>query len=93
MRIFLDTEFTDLVGVVHDPALISIGLVTEDGRSSFYVELTNNYTEDVCSYFVIQNVLPLLDAPTLDKFYINLKNINEVNKFENMQTNIVNKLC
>lgn len=76
MRVFLDTEFTDLVGVVHDPALISIGLVTEDGQSSFYIELTNNYTEDVCSYFVIQNVLPLLDAPPLDTFYLNLKNIN-----------------
>ena len=76
MRVFLDTEFTDFVGVVHDPALISIGLVTEDGKYTFYVELTDNYTEDMCSYFVIENVLPLLDAPPLDSSNLNLRNIN-----------------
>lgn len=34
MIVFLDTEFTDL----HHPALLSIGLVTLDGRE-FYAEL------------------------------------------------------
>lgn len=65
MKIFLDTEFTDLVGTIADPALISIGLITENGERSFYVELTDNYTEGICSYFVIENVLPLLDASTI----------------------------
>ena len=51
---FLDTEFTDFVR----PDLISIALVSEDGRE-FYAERTD-YREDDCSDFVRETVLPLL---------------------------------
>lgn len=61
MKVYLDTEFTDFM----DSRLISIGMVTEDGRRSFYAELTDNYTEADCSYFVLEAVLPLLDAQEL----------------------------
>jgi len=56
MNIFLDTEFTDL----SKPRLISLGLVSED-RQEFYRELTDTWTLDQCSLFVIAWVLPLLD--------------------------------
>lgn len=54
MLIFLDTEFTDFVR----PDLISIALVSEDGRE-FYAEHTDYYTTR-CSDFVKETVLPLL---------------------------------
>lgn len=48
MLIFFDTEFTSL----HWQAkLISIGLVTEDGRK-FYAELSDTYQMTECSDFV-----------------------------------------
>jgi len=56
MKVYFDTEFTDFVV---DPALISIGLVTEDGRE-FYAELNDTYDEPMCSWFVIEAVLPSL---------------------------------
>ena len=62
MKIFLDTEFT---GFELDASLISIGLVTESGDRTFYAELTDSYTLHQCSYFVQEEVLPHLDAPTL----------------------------
>lgn len=56
MRLFLDTEFTDL----HPAAkLISIAIVDENG-DSFYAELTDTYELKDCSVFVKLNVLPLL---------------------------------
>lgn len=58
IKVFLDCEFTSF----EEPNLISIGLVTEDGNQSFYSELTDTYTLEDCSAFVILNVLPLLDA-------------------------------
>lgn len=64
-KVFFDTEFTDLLGIIQDPALISIGLITEDGSRTFYAELTDTYTIDQCSDFVRAWVLPLLDAPDL----------------------------
>lgn len=54
MLIFLDTEFTDFV----NPVLISIALVSEDGRE-FYAERTD-YPRNECSQFVCETVLPLL---------------------------------
>ncbi len=59
MKIFFDTEFTSLEDV--DAGLISIGLVTEDGQE-FYAELTDTYDQSICSEFVIETVLPLLDG-------------------------------
>lgn len=54
MLVFLDTEFTDLVR----PDLISLALVSEDGRE-FYAERTD-YTATRCTEFVRETVLPLL---------------------------------
>lgn len=58
MLLFLDTEFT---GLSVDPALISIGLVSEDGRE-FYAELTDTWDAESCDFFVQEQVLPLLDG-------------------------------
>lgn len=54
MLLFLDCEFTDFL----DIDLISIGLVSDDGRE-FYAERTD-YRREACSEFVYEAVLPLL---------------------------------
>jgi hypothetical protein len=56
MRLFLDTEFTDLVP---GAKLISIALVDED-ENYFYAELTDTYEPKDCSNFVKSFVLPFL---------------------------------
>ena len=53
MFAFLDTEFTRL----HDPSLISIGLVTQNGEE-FYAEVP--FPQIECSEFVRDIVMPLL---------------------------------
>ncbi len=58
MFIFLDTEFTEL-GI--DPKLISIGLVSEDGRE-FYAELSDTYEQTDVGDFARKEVLPLLEG-------------------------------
>lgn len=55
MLIFLDTEFTDFI----DCDLISIGMVTEDGRHLFYAE-RSDYRRDWENEFVKGAVLPYL---------------------------------
>ena len=63
MLIFLDTEFT---GLIADPQLISIGLVTLDGQE-FYAELSNIDLTDV-DFWIEENVLPQLGhVPTVDR--------------------------
>ena len=57
MKLFLDCEFTQLNQY---SKLISLAVVSESGEE-FYVELTDSYTVEECSDFVIQNVLPQLD--------------------------------
>ena len=57
MNVFFDTEFTDLLS----PTLISIGFISGNQRT-LYLEL-QGWTSDECSYFVLEAVLPLLDAP------------------------------
>ena len=59
IHVFLDTEFTTLTELA---SLISIGLITADGERSFYAELSDTYTQEDCSDFVLQEVLPLLEA-------------------------------
>lgn len=59
MQVYFDCEFTDLVGIRHDPKLISIGLVAANGRD-FYAELSDTWTEEICSDFVLDTVLPEL---------------------------------
>ena len=59
INVFFDTEFSD-IDPKKTPALISVGLVS-DGRE-FYAELTDTWDEGMCSSFVIETVLPLLDG-------------------------------
>lgn len=59
MKIFFDTEFTSYTDV--NARLISIGLTTEDG-CEFYSELTDTYGLSICSSFVVETVLPLLEG-------------------------------
>jgi hypothetical protein len=57
MLIFFDTEFTDLS---MDPRLISIGMISEDGRE-FYAEVKDDYAMPIrYSSFVQEAVLPHL---------------------------------
>jgi len=56
MRLFLDTEFTDLIP---GNKLISIALVDED-ENYFYAELIDTYELKDCSEFVKSFVLPFL---------------------------------
>jgi hypothetical protein len=70
INIFFDTEFTD-INPMKTPALISIGVVAPDGRE-FYAELIDTYTRDMCSAFVIKNVLPLLDDGDCRLFVVQL---------------------
>lgn len=58
--VFFDTEFTTASenGIRR---LISIGCVAQTGEE-FYCELTGTYHEGLCSDWVIQNVLPLLQG-------------------------------
>lgn len=51
---FFDTEFTELSS---DSRLISIGLVSEDGRHTLYAELSDTYRLRDCSEFVREVVL------------------------------------
>lgn len=68
MLLFLDTEFTCLPGdflnetVCRQPRLISIGLVSKDGKHEFYGEIERGTGWDFkdCSDFVMLEVLPLL---------------------------------
>jgi hypothetical protein len=55
-RLFLDTEFTDLLS--SSPSLISLALVAEDARA-LYLEF-DGWTSDTCSRFVKEVVLPRL---------------------------------
>ncbi|WP_185268973.1 hypothetical protein [Halopseudomonas xiamenensis] len=57
LRAYLDTEFTSLASHAR---LISLALVTSDGRE-LYLELVDNWQVDDCSGFVQDTVLPQLD--------------------------------
>jgi len=45
---------------INQPYLVSVGCVSNDGRE-FYAE-TNTYHQGLCSDWVVQNVLPLLQG-------------------------------
>ena len=70
MPVFIDTEFTDFTQI----DLISIALVSEDGRE-FYAERTDYRHED-CNGFV-RVVVPVISKPRSKKF-LNLCDIGEV---------------
>ena len=59
MLVFLDTEFTKF----NRPDLISIALVSEDGRE-FYAERTD-YRRDECTAFVCETVLVRISAKVI----------------------------
>ncbi|WP_186223154.1 3'-5' exoribonuclease [Burkholderia gladioli] len=65
MLLFLDTEYTGFAQAF--PKLISIGIVAEDGRAEFYVELADTWTLEDCTAFVKREVLPLLDGPGIPR--------------------------
>lgn len=52
MKVFFDTEFT---GLHKDTTLISIGAISEDGRT-FYAEL-NDYDESQVDDWIRENVI------------------------------------
>jgi len=60
MKVYFDTEFTDLLSIVTDIKLISAGFVTEFGQE-LYFELTDHYEIKECSNFVHEAVLPHLN--------------------------------
>lgn len=60
MKVYFDTEFTGLLGIVSDIKLISAGFVTEFGQE-LYFELTDHYEIKECSSFVHETVLPHLN--------------------------------
>lgn len=55
-KAFFDSEFT---GLSSDPRLISIGLVADSGEA-LYIEFTNGWSEEQCSTWVRNHVLPYL---------------------------------
>lgn len=62
VQVFFDTEFANMqVDKNGHRYLISIGCVAQDGRE-FYAELTDTWDEHLCSLFVIDTVLPLLQG-------------------------------
>lgn len=62
MRYFLDTEFAEKRGSID---LISIGIVSEDGRE-FYAEV-DRFDDSVCNQWVRENILPKLWSRQKDK--------------------------
>ena len=75
MKLFFDTEFT---GLRKDATLISIGIVSEDGRR-FYAELTD-YNENQCNKWINENVVKNLHLPHIpwhSKCTENIKKLEE----------------
>jgi len=62
MDVFFDTEFAGGIEKIDAQRyLISIGLVAEDSRECYY-ELDDTYDDHLCSLWVHQNVIPLLEG-------------------------------
>lgn len=60
MLVFLDTEYTDPLQI----DLISIGMVSEDGKRVFYSE-RSDFDDGLCNGFVRTAVLPHLERVAL----------------------------
>jgi uncharacterized protein YrzB (UPF0473 family) len=70
LLIFFDTEFSSLY---ETPKLISIGLISEDGKHEFYAELTDTYKQNDLSEFALSYVIPLLsEEMMLSKHQLNI---------------------
>lgn len=61
ITVFFDTEFTDMRDMAK-AGLISVGLISEREGREFYAELTDTWDKVICSRFVIDTVLPLLEG-------------------------------
>lgn len=63
INVFFDTEFTHLQEPLNPepPGLISIGCVGEEGGKGFYAE-NADFQLELCSDFVKENVLPILEG-------------------------------
>lgn len=59
LRVFFDTEFS---GLIVNARLISIGLVSEDGKRTFYAELSDTWDAEACDPFVLEAVVPRLEG-------------------------------
>lgn len=70
MILFLDTEYTN----PEDRCLISLAMVSEDGKREFYLE-TTDFPLGKCNSFVVSNVLP-----HLGKHPAHLASCEEINK-------------
>jgi hypothetical protein len=66
MLIFLDTEYTGLSHPAPERKLLSLALVTEDGRTEWYAELDGWELTD-CDPWVQRHVLPLMTGPRLTR--------------------------
>lgn len=66
MLLFVDTEFTGLSHPASDRKLLSIGLVSEDGRAEWYAEV-DGWEQRDCEPWVCLHVLPLLTGPRMDR--------------------------
>jgi hypothetical protein len=84
INVFLDTEFTSLEDYA---SLISIGLITEDGDRCFYTELLDTYSEDICSSFVLKEVIPLLEAKPIAG-EVNYKSVHAQMTFADVQLHL-----
>jgi hypothetical protein len=64
---FFDSEFTNF----KSKELISLGIISEDGKREFYKE-NLNYSKSECSDFVNEIVVPLLDSNAYGLSYNNI---------------------
>lgn len=76
MKVFLDTEFT---GLHKETTLISIGLVSEDGKM-FYAELTD-YDENQVDDWIRENVIDNLKYSNDNYPQLSFVHISEENNF------------
>lgn len=66
MLVFLDTEFNGLSHPANARKLLSLALVTEDGRAEWYAELDGWELADFDPW-VQRHVVPLLTGPNLSR--------------------------
>jgi len=64
--LFLDTEFNGLSQSAHARKLLSLALVTEDGKVEWYAELDDWVLTD-CDAWVQRHVLPLMTGPRMSR--------------------------
>lgn len=66
MMVFLDTEFNGLSHPAHARKLLSLALVTEDGKAEWYAELDDWDLAD-CDAWVQRHVVPQMTGPRMSR--------------------------